>query len=92
MANEFQEFQALSAILNENNMPLFEVRNYLNGDEQIQYHCVTNVPNALEADPVWMIWKRAYGGANDDVLIRNQLPDLGAGFKYAAATAASYFS
>lgn len=90
--NEFQEFQALSAILNANNMPLFKKLNYLNGDDQIEYACVTNVADASDSDAVWMIWKRAYGGANDDVLTSELLPNDGAGFKYAPNAAATYFT
>lgn len=90
--NEFTAFQALSQILNANNMPLFKTLNYLNGDDQIEYHCVTNVVDATDTDAVWMIWKRTYGGTNDDVLLSELLPDDGAGFKYAPNAAATYFT
>ena len=87
-----QNFLALEGVLNSTNYAQFETRNYLNGDDQIEYHCISMVPGASEGDEVWMIYKRAYGGTNDDVLTREQLPDDGAGFKYSATDRATYFS
>lgn len=87
-----QNFLALEGVLNAANYPQFETRNYLNGDDQIEYHCITMTIGALESDAVWMIYKRAYGGTNDDVLTREQLPDDGPGFMYSATDRATYFS
>ena len=90
--NSFQGFLAQSAIFNAGNFLQFETRYYLNGDDLPDYMAISLVPGALESDKVWMVYKFTYSGTTIETRTRQQLPDDGVGFLYAAADRATLFS
>lgn len=88
--NMFQEFLANAPVFGLEGQ--FKERWDINGDEVADYYGICLTPNGSLTEPIWMIWKFDYAGANSDVKQRRQLPDNGFGLKYVWNDRATYFS
>ena len=89
--NEFTNFLANQPVFNG---PLMQLREkwIINEDGVADYYAITNIPEATDADNVWMVYKNIWSGDEGNIQTDKLLPLAGVGFKYNINDIATYFS